>query len=178
MNIELGPVRLRPLENSDVDALYLFKNDPEVANLLGGFSPGLSRLDVETWLSDHRSRGDEILWAIADAETDRCLGHGGLYQIDYRVRSAEFGIVIGDKALWGNGLGGQVTRAVLDYAFDVLNLNRVSLRVLATNERAISLYRRLNFKVEGQLEAAQFKSGMYVDMILMAILKKDRDSAQ
>jgi len=175
VNIELGTVRLRQPEHTDLDALYRFKNDPEIANLLGGFSPGLSRLDVEDWLNRHRNRPDEIVWAIAEAKTDLCLGHVGLYEIDYRVRLAEYGILVGEKSQWGSGLGSQVTVAVLDYAFDVLNLNRVSLRVLATNERAIRLYRSLNFQVEGQLTDAQFKSGEYVDMMLMAIMKTDRD---
>jgi len=85
----VGPVILRCRDTRDLDALYTQKNDPEVANLLGGFATGYSRRDIECWLEAHRTRRDEAIWVIADPETDACLGHVGLYNIDGRVRSCE-----------------------------------------------------------------------------------------
>jgi len=62
---------------------------------------------------------------------------------------------------------------MLEYGFRELNLNRVDLSVLATNERAIGLYESLGFRHEGRLREAQFRSGQYVDVLLMAILAKE-----
>lgn len=173
MNYSVGAYRLRCPEPMDIAALYEQKNDPGVAALLGGFTSGYSREDLAQWISFHRERRDEVLWVIADAETDRCVGHVGLYKVDHRVRSAEFAILIGDRAHWGKGAGRAISRAVLRYGFCELNLNRIELSVLSTNERAFALYRSLGFQVEGRLREAQYKQGQYIDVIMMGLLRSD-----
>lgn len=171
--IALGEVVLRRPEMEDVEALYHQKNDPAVASLLGGFSTGYSREDLRRWVEAHRTRADEVLWVIASAEDGRCLGHVGLYQIDHRIRSAEFAIMLGDRAAQGRGLGRLCTRFMVEYGFRELNLNRISLQVLATNERALGLYRSLGFREEGRLREAQYKGGTYIDVVMMGILRSE-----
>lgn len=167
---------LRRPEQKDVEALYQQKNDPGVATLLGGFSHGYSRDDLRDWVEHHRARRDEVIWVIADAADDRCLGHVGLYKIDSRVRSAEFAIMIGDRAEWGRGLGRRCTQFAVDYGFDEVNLNRISLQVLSTNERAVQLYRSIGFRIEGELRQAQFKGGRYLDVLVMSLLREEARS--
>ncbi|HNR13147.1 MAG TPA: GNAT family protein [Thermodesulfobacteriota bacterium] len=169
---------LRPLESKDIQHLYEFKNNPKVAALLGGFHTGLSSDKMVEWLEYHRKKPDEVLWAIADLNDDSCLGHVGLYQIDHRVRSSEFAIMVGASGHWGRGLGRSVTHFVLDWGFSELNLNRIHLSVLATNERAIRLYRSLGFVEEGRLRQAQFKGGRFIDVVLMSILRDEFKRAE
>jgi [ribosomal protein S5]-alanine N-acetyltransferase len=169
----LGTVVLRKPEPRDAEVLYEQKNDPEVANLLGGFSLGYSRADIADWIENHRRRSDEIVWAIAIAADDRCIGHVGLYNIDHRVQSAEFAIMIGDREQTGRGLGKLITKHVLQYGFAMLNLNRIHLSFLASNARAQRLYELLGFRQEGVLRQAQFKAGNYVDVVLMALLRAE-----
>lgn len=171
--IRLGEVVLRRPEPEDIEALYQQKNDPEIASLLGGFSNGYSREDLRRWMESHRARSDEVLWVIALPDGDRCLGHVGLYQIDYRIRSAEFAIMLGDRSVWGRGLGKRCTQFMVEYGFRNLNLNRVSLQVLASNPRALQLYRSLGFREEGCLRQAQFKNGEYIDVILLSVLSSE-----
>jgi RimJ/RimL family protein N-acetyltransferase len=176
MNFPLDEVLLRALEPRDLDALYQQKNDPEVAALLGGFSSGYCRADLAEWLERHRKRQDEILWAIADARSDRCLGHAGFYRIDHRVRAAEYAIMLGAKDCWGRGLGTAVSRCLVAYGFEALNLNRIALSVLAHNDRARRLYAGLGFREEGVLRQAQFKGGQYCDLVPMAMLREEYDA--
>lgn len=166
---EVAGFRLRKPERSDIDALYVVKNDPEIASMLGGFSIGYSTTDLEGWIDLHRAAKDEALFVIVDTK-DRAIGHVGLYKINHRIRSAEFAIVIGDRSTWGKGLGRACTRFAIEYGFDELNLRRIYLEVLATNERAIKLYRSLDFVEEGRLRQAQWQQGKYVDVLLMGLL--------
>jgi len=168
--IELPAAVLRALEPGDLPRLYEYRNDPDTTRDLVGFSVHYSRAALAAWLESHARRTDEALWAIAARDDDRCLGHVGLYQIDHRIRKASFGILIGDPAARGKGLGTAITRAVVDYGFAELNLHRIELDVLATNARAIHLYERLGFQREGVLRHAQFRGGAYVDLVLMAVL--------
>jgi RimJ/RimL family protein N-acetyltransferase len=170
-------VFLRKPEPTDLEALYRQKNDPEVKRLLGGFGHPMSRRDLDEWLEWHRKRTDEVLWSIVATDGDRCLGHIGLYKIDAIARSAELGIMIGDKDAWGKGIGGEVTRQMVRYGFDQMNLNRMSLTVLASNERAIRLYRKLGFVQEGVFRQAQFRDGGYVDLVAMALLRGEFNDA-
>lgn len=167
------PIVLRRPEPRDLDPLFAQKNDPEVKRLLGGFGHPMARRDLEEWLEAHRKRTDEVLLAIAAEEDGRCLGHVGLYKIDPVSRSAEFGIMVGDKAAWGRRVGRAATVEMLRHGFRRMNLHRISLTVLATNERAIRLYRSLGFAQEGTLREAVFREGTYVDLLAMALLESE-----
>jgi RimJ/RimL family protein N-acetyltransferase len=171
--INLGDVVLRALEPKDADSLYLYRNEWEVIRHLGGFSAGYSKANLEEWIQRHSNRADEILWTIAAVETDHCIGHVGLYQIDSRVRKGQFAIMIGDRALWGKGLGTRVTEAVVSWAFSQLNLHKVSLHVLTNNERAIRIYELLGFRPEGILRDEQFRDGQFLDLMLMAVFEDE-----
>ena len=136
MNVDLGLIRLRKPEPTDLEALYQQKNNPEVATRLVGFRDGYSRSDIAHWIELHSGSENEALYIITDPN-DRCLGHVGLYQIDHRVRSAEFGIDESDTNLWGTGIGRACTTWALGYGFNDLALHRISLDVLETNKRAL-----------------------------------------
>ena len=172
MRIEVSGAILRPLEPTDIDSLHVYRNDPAVVSGLGGFSTGYARRDLEDWMEFHRGRRDEILLCIADQQSDRCLGHIGLYNIDYRVRKAELAIMIGASTHHGRGLGKSACGALMDYAHQQLNIRRIELTLLANNTPAMRLYAGLGFVEEGRLIQAEYRNGEYVDVICMAHLSE------
>jgi RimJ/RimL family protein N-acetyltransferase len=167
---------LRKPEPEDVPYLYKYRNDPAVIGGLGGFSTGYSTESIREWVERRNKSSDDIVWIIAEKESNVCVGHVGLYQIDHRVRVGEFAILIGDPLQWNKGIGRKVTARVMAYGFDELNLNRIELSVLASNERAIRLYEGLGFMREGVKRQAQFRAGAYLDVVLMATLRAERKS--
>jgi RimJ/RimL family protein N-acetyltransferase len=174
MHLLLSTILLRKLEPEDAPNLYRFRNDPEVARGLGGFSSGYSLQAIREWIECRGKVSDDLVWAIADRETNSCLGHAGLYQIDHRVRACEFGILIGDPSRWGKGIGKEATSAIIAYGFDELNMNRIGLSVIASNTRAVRLYEGLGFVREGLKRQAQYRACGYLDVILMSILRSER----
>src|SRR5512146_842979 len=96
VHILLPTILLRKLEPEDAPNLYRFRNDPGVVSGLGGFSPGYSLQGIKEWIDRRERATDDIVWAIADRDSNACLGHVGLYRIDHRVRTCEFAILIGD----------------------------------------------------------------------------------
>lgn len=74
---------------------------------------------------------------------------------------------------WNRGLGFESYKKMIPFLFNEYNLNKISLEVLVTNHRAISLYKKLGFKEEGIKREEIFKDGQYVDSIIMSILKKE-----
>jgi RimJ/RimL family protein N-acetyltransferase len=100
----------------------------------------------------------------------QAIGTAGLRQVDLRNGSAEFAIAIGEAAHRGRGLGTEATRLTLDYAFNVLALHNVMLRVMAFNAAALRTYRTVGFREIGRRRQAQWMGDRFWDMIYMDIL--------
>lgn len=170
--IEGTDFSLRPPATEDVDALLPIKNSQVAAALLAGTPRAWSRPDLVKWVAHHRDAPDEAFFLVVDAE-DRPVGHAALYRIDRQARTAEFGILLGDPAVWGHGLGTAVTRSLVEHGFTVLGLNRIHLEVLVTNERARRVYEKLGFQVEGRLRQHQVRDGTPVDVLVMGLLREE-----
>ena len=95
-------VILRAIERSDLDNYVCWINDPDVREFLLMREP-YSLVQEEQWYENTLQNTDARLYAI---EYDgQLIGGCGLQHIDWLNRSAELGIFIGEKDLWGHGLG-------------------------------------------------------------------------
>ena len=70
------------------------------------------------------------------------LGQASLDDIDYVSRHAELGIIIGRTDLHGQGYGSDAVQVLLRVAFQVLNMQKVYLRVISGNQTAIRIYQK------------------------------------
>jgi RimJ/RimL family protein N-acetyltransferase len=101
------------------------------------------------------------------------IGNCGFHNIDGRCRSAEVGLFIGEKELWGQGYGTEVMQLLLKHAFETLNLNRLSLDVYETNPGAIRAYEKAGFVQEGRKRQGMYLDGKYVDILIMSVLRDE-----
>lgn len=115
-------------------------------------------------------------FAIIDKESDELIGNTGFPKIDYINRTGEVGIFIGNKEYWGNGYGTEALKLLLDFGFNILNLNNISLRVYSYNKPAISCYKKVGFKEAGRLREAKIIAGEKHDEIIMDILAAEYNS--
>jgi RimJ/RimL family protein N-acetyltransferase len=74
---------------------------------------------------------------------------GNTYLTGIEGEAAEFHIFIGDKSYWRKGVAREVTKQVIQYAWDELSLKRVCLGVHPDNKAAVRLYNSLGFIPEG-----------------------------
>jgi RimJ/RimL family protein N-acetyltransferase len=72
-------------------------------------------------------------------------------------------------SLRGRGMGREVTRLVVAWAFDVLGLHRLQLEVAASNRRAIRCYLACGFRNEGVRREAQLYPHGWKDFVLMGL---------
>ena len=110
--------------------------------------------------------GDDRIDWVVDADGS-FLGTARLHALD--GDSAKYAVGFFDPARLGQGFGTEVTRLVLGYAFQALGLRRVTLAVLAINERAIRCYRGCGFEEVGRVSSAAVIEGQPVDDIVMAV---------
>ena len=105
--------------------------------------------------------------------TDLWMGNVRLYQINTTQRVAELGIMIGDKARWGQGYATDACTVMLGYAFGSMNLNRVGIGVVELNKAGLALWTKLGFKEEGRLREAFWVDGLPRDVIRMGLLQRE-----
>lgn len=78
--------------------------------------------------------------------------------------------------LRGKGIGYEAYRSFIPRLFSQYGLNKVTLEVLSSNKRAMSLYRKLGFVLEGVKRQEVMKGGSYVDSAIMSLLKEEMDN--
>jgi RimJ/RimL family protein N-acetyltransferase len=165
-------IYLRAVEPDDLEACMRWINDPEVTRYMALLNPWpISRLAEREWLerAARDASADERHLAICLLGSDRHIGNTGLAQINWRNRTADFGILIGEKDCWNQGYGREAALTVLRHAFRELGLRKVTLSVFAPNHRAIRCYQGCGFEIEGNLRSQQLIDGEFVDELRMAV---------
>lgn len=163
-------VALRPLLEADLDGPYMsWFNDPEVCRWNSHHVYPYTREQALDYQRSARENGDLVL-AIVDREHGVHLGNVALQEISALNRSAEFAIIVGDRAAWGTGIGTEAGRLVVDHGFQELNLHRIAAGTFAENEAMRRLARRLGMSEEGTRRQGLFKHGAYRDIIEYGIL--------
>ncbi|EQB2291056.1 spermidine N1-acetyltransferase [Shigella flexneri] len=112
-------------------------------------------------------RANGALWVECDGEK---AGLVELVEINHVHRRAEFQIIISPE-YQGKGLATRAAKLAMDYGFTVLNLYKLYLIVDKENEKAIHIYRKLGFTVEGELMHEFFINGQYRNAIRMCIFQ-------
>jgi RimJ/RimL family protein N-acetyltransferase len=173
-------IRLRAPTRDDLPRFTAWLNDPDIRQYISIFLP-FSIEEEESWYESMLKRPIEEhplvieIRQLSDEgeETWLPIGNLGLFSIDWRVRSAEMGIFIGDKSYWDQGYGSEAVSLILRHGFDTLNLQRITLRVFASNPRAIRTYEKVGFVHEGRMRRAYYDGGKYIDVLLMSILREE-----
>ncbi len=99
-----------------------------------------------------------------------------LAEIDFRNRSAAFGILIGDPDARGKGYGTETTRLILDYAFTAVGLHNVMLTVFEFNKAGIRAYEKAGYRELGRRRECRMMGGKLWDEIYMQCLSTDFES--
>ena len=143
----------------------------------------LSRLGVpiQPWTTSQEKRkhetvtsrqGSEIDFAIYERASERPIGVTGI-GVDYRNRTGEFGIIIGEPDARGKGYGTETAQLMLDYAFTALGLHNVGLTVHAYNLAGIRAYTKAGFKQFGRRREKILMGGQRWDVIHMECLSTE-----
>src|SRR5690606_5943840 len=136
----------------------------------------MSQADEEHWFDQMLQRPPELHPMMIDISTPDGwlpIGDCGFNQLSWVNRSAELGIVIGEKRFWGQGYGRDALRLLLRFGFNTLNLNRISLQVHADNVRGIRSYEKAGFVHEGRERQGAYKNGEYKDVLIMSVLRSE-----
>ncbi|MBB5233519.1 GNAT family N-acetyltransferase [Deinococcus budaensis] len=161
-------VTLRPLRPGDEEAAVRWAADPEFC-LAAGWTPGLApRLVRAHWRPIVAGKGPAFLRLGVEVR-GRLVGYVDLAELTRT--SGEFGIGIGERALWGRGAGLEAGQRMLAHAFGPLGLDTVSAQVNAPNLRSHALMRRLGFREAGRGEPEVYR-GELAGVVLYSLTRR------
>jgi RimJ/RimL family protein N-acetyltransferase len=172
VEIEAGPIRLRPWRADDVDAALAAMLEPETRLWNAGWVR--TRDDACVWLERRQEwGGDHASWAVEDAESRELLGSVSLHSIDLKQSDAEIGYWT-VAAARGRGVATAAVAAASRWAFGTLGVDRIELCHAVENVASGRVAEKAGYLFEGRLRRSyRYGDGVKHDELLWARLSDD-----
>lgn len=172
MNIKGKMVTLRAVDYQDMDFMRRMLNDPEIEGLVVGWSFPISSAQQEQWFSSAIQDNCNQRFVI-ETPNDGEVGIYVLSDIDWKNRVACTAIKLANSRYRNKGIGTDAAMAVMRYAFDELNLNRLSATWFEENTPSQKLHLRCGYQVEGCVRDCVYKNGHYHNLMIGGILRTE-----
>lgn len=174
--METDRLILRPFVKEDAEAMYRnWASDPEVTKFLSW--PYYRSVDtaheiLEIWTKQYEDK-TFYQWAIELKALMEPIGSISVVNHDDRLEMAEIGFCIG-KSWWGRGIMTEAMRAVMDYLFDEVDVQRIEAGHDPRNPASGAVQRKCGLKYEGTFRRRIISNQGATDVCWYGILKEDR----
>jgi len=173
---------LREVTLDDVKGVQSCRGDFEVVQHNSGIVLS-SDADIRSFISsmiEQYSSKQALRWGIVlrseagveEGRSGEVCGMVGFNYWDRGDRRASVGLEL-RRSLWGHGYMSEALRAVLEFGYTAMGLNRIEAVVSAYNDRCINMLTGLGFVVEGRQREQYYEHGSFHDVILLALLKRE-----
>lgn len=172
MNLKGENIRLRALEDEDLNFLYTLENNTGVWEISGTTTP-YSKNVLKLYLDNaHRDIYEvkQLRLCICDTSDD-AIGLIDLFDFDPKNRRAGIGIILEAKNR-NKGIGAEAIRLLTEYAFSALDLRQVYANVIQENTASLHLFEKMDFEKVGVKKDWIFSEGRYKDEILFQKLNR------
>jgi RimJ/RimL family protein N-acetyltransferase len=176
VNITGERVALGPLRRDLVPLYQKWRNDFEVQRTFGDLPAPVTLEAREKWY-DEQIASDAYWFTIYEiSDPLRPIGTTDLFNVDYRYRIGQFGMLLGEADARGKGYGTEVTRLMLDFAFTALGLNNVMLTVAEYNLAGRRAYEKAGFREFGRRRQSDILNGVVYDEVYMDCIAAEFES--
>jgi ribosomal-protein-alanine N-acetyltransferase len=172
-------VSLRELASTDAVALHALLTTTSVDRFISPPPPTADAFErFITTMRQDREAGVCACFGLVPAGAAAAVGLLQIRQLEPSFRTAEWGFALG-APYWGNGMFVEEEHLALDFAFDVLGVERLEARAAVVNGRGNGALRKLGAVQELVLRRAFPSGGRYIDQALWSILATDwRDARE
>jgi len=175
MKLESERLILRPIEESDVPALFPLINDADVAADMLSVPHPYPEDEYVPWIRKAREameRREQFPMAIVLKETGLPIGACDILNISWDHMRAEIAYWIG-KEYWGRGYTTEAAKRMIEFGFEELGLERISAGCFPRNKASARIIEKLGFTFEGLARHAYKKDGEFLDELRFGILRSD-----
>lgn len=164
-----GKLQIRTVEKSDLDFIHKMRKNNDIMQYWCG-EPYTTKEKVLKNYEDRQT--DTTIREFIIYQDDEKIGYTSLFNLNFSHRTGTFGIML-DPYHQGNGHAADSTRLIVEYGFNILNLNKINLDVVDYNKKAIHVYKKVGFQIEGEKKQQYYINGKYTNGLLMGLLKGD-----
>jgi len=176
VNIEGQLVALGPRRREHLSLYLRWINDFGTTRTLGVPMQPMTIEQETAWYERAAAEDGSYVFTIYERSSWNAIGNCDLTNVNLQHRRAEVGIMIGEPEMRGRGYGTEALRLLLDFAFTMLGLHSVMLRVYAYNYAARRCYEKVGFRETGRRRESRWFNGRFWDEINMDILDSEFDS--
>jgi RimJ/RimL family protein N-acetyltransferase len=162
-------VSLRAVEKEDAERVREWLSDPDLLHLLGARPIPLGALDPDKLPEMFRMREGRVL--AIDSRDKQLVGLVVVGNFHEFNRTASILLLIGDRSEWNRGYGSDAVRTVTTFVFHDLNLNCLEAVIPEFNGRALKMFQKVGFQIEGTLRNRFFGRGRYWNMTVMSAVR-------
>ncbi len=168
-------ISLKTLTTGDADEV--FRVIDQNREYLKQWLPWVDRTDTASTLQNvitgwekGLELGTDLVFGIF--KDDKYIGNIGLHDMKKPNNSAMIGYWLAENEQ-GNGTMTDCVRALVDYGFNSLSLNRIYIYCADKNQKSRDVPKRLGFVLEGVLQDEEYLNGKYFDLVVYGILKRN-----
>lgn len=172
--LETERLKLRAIKKSDVNDINEYASNPRTSQYLlweHHRSVEYTKKFVDIILARYKI-SEYYDWAIVLKDSQKMIGTCGFTRIDEENSVAEIGYVL-NPSYWGNGFATEAAKKIVEFAFNILNVNRVEARFIFGNDASLSVMKKIGMKFEGYLRECQLVKGSHRTIGISSILKRE-----
>lgn len=172
-------LRLRPFTEADTDAIYVLMSNASVLRYWDA-PPWRERTRADRFITrcqQMAQEGNGVRLAIERADDGVFIGWCLLVEWNPEFRSAKLGYCFAEQA-WGQGFATEAADALLQWAFDTLDLNRVQSEADTRNRASERVLEKLGFLREGTLREDCIVNGEVSDSSVYGLLRREWQARQ
>lgn len=166
---------LREIVDADAAALFAIHGNPQVMRWFGSdplADETAALLMIRTFAGWRQLVNPGTRWGLERKDQPGLIGSCGLFSWNRQWRKCTVGYELAPEAT-GQGLMTEALRAILEWGFAQMGVNRIDAQIHPANARSIRLASRLGFVEEGRLREVARWGGRQHDMLQFSLLRRE-----
>ena len=167
-------IYLRELLPADANGNYFqWMQDPEILQFLESRFQKHSLLNIQNFIESQLKNPVVFFNGIFLNDTDRHIGNIKLGPIDAHHHLGDIGIIIGEKDCWGKGFATEAIALIRDFAFQQLNLHKLTAGCYSNNMASANAFIKVGFQIEGKRKAQYLSGTEWVEGVMMGMINEN-----
>lgn len=163
------------LEKEDLKQLMEWRNLPDYRKYFREYREINSDMQLEWYEKKVIQDPSTIMFAIHSVHDNSLIGCCGLCYINWINRNADLSLYMGieRKYIDSDGYAEESCKLLFDYGFKELGLQKIWTEIYSFDEKKLSLYKKLGFKIDGELRNQYFYDGKWWNSYMLSLLESE-----
>ena len=172
--LESERLHFRKLSNDDASEIFELRSNPETMKyiprpLAKTLDDALKHIKL---INDNIDSNTDINWAVAEKDSNKCIGIMGFYRTQPENFRTELGYMI-LPAYHNKGYVTEAVKTLVTFAFNELNFHSIEAIILPDNVASERVLQKNGFVKEAHLVENECYNGKFIDTVIYSLLKRN-----